>query len=137
LRGSLKDRLEIGAQAVQNGLMSRNEWRQLENLPPVEGADILTAQVNLAPVGSLGQAPSPVEALERMANTQDYMSKQIQDLQNNKQPINVSVNPEMTFQTPEVRVNMDISKPNVKSSKSIKLLRDEKGNLLGAESVEG
>jgi HK97 family phage portal protein len=137
LRGSLKDRLEIGAQAVQNGLMTRNEWRQYENLPPVEGADILTAQVNLAPVGSLGQAPSPVEALERMANTQDYISKQIQDLQNNKQPINVSVNPEMTFETPEVRVNMDISKPNVKSSKSIKLLRDEKGNLLGAESVEG
>jgi phage portal protein BeeE len=60
LRGSLKDRLEIGAQAVQNGLMTRNEWRQLENLPPVEGADILTAQVNLAPIANLGQTTQPV-----------------------------------------------------------------------------
>jgi len=63
LRGSLKDRLEIGAQAVQNGLMSRNEWRQLENLPPVDGADILTAQVNLLPIDMLGleQNQAPIE----------------------------------------------------------------------------
>jgi HK97 family phage portal protein len=55
LRGSLKERLESGSTAVQNGLMTRNEWRQLENLPRVEGADDLTAQLNLAPLTSLGQ----------------------------------------------------------------------------------
>ena len=54
LRGSLKDRLETGAKAVQNGLMTRNEWRQLENLPPVDGADELTAQTNLVPLGMMG-----------------------------------------------------------------------------------
>jgi len=34
--------------------MTRNEWRQLENMPRMEGADTLTAQVNLAPLDKLG-----------------------------------------------------------------------------------
>jgi hypothetical protein len=34
--------------------MTRNEWRQLENLPAMDGADQLTAQVNLMPVQMLG-----------------------------------------------------------------------------------
>jgi hypothetical protein len=34
--------------------MTRNEWRQLENMPRKEGADELTAQLNLAPLTSLG-----------------------------------------------------------------------------------
>ena len=54
LRGSLADRLDAGSKAVQNGLMTRNEWRQLENMPRMEGADTLTAQVNLAPLDKLG-----------------------------------------------------------------------------------
>ncbi len=58
LRGSLADRLDAGSKAVQNGLMTRNEWRQLENLPRVDGADALTAQVNLAPLASLGATAS-------------------------------------------------------------------------------
>ena len=55
LRGSLTERLDAGAKAVQNGLMTRNEWRQLENLPRQDGADELTAQSNLVPVSQLGQ----------------------------------------------------------------------------------
>jgi hypothetical protein len=35
--------------------MTRNEVRQLENLPEVEGAGELTAQTNLAPLAMLGQ----------------------------------------------------------------------------------
>lgn len=54
LRGSLQYRLDAGSKAVQNGLMTRNEWRQLENLPPVDGGDALTAQSNLVPVNLLG-----------------------------------------------------------------------------------
>ncbi len=55
LRGSLKDRMEVYAKAVQNGLKTRNECRQLENDPPIAGADELTAQTNLAPLGALGK----------------------------------------------------------------------------------
>ena len=54
LRGNAKDRAELYAQLVQNGIATRNECRQLENLPPRDGADELTAQINLAPVGALG-----------------------------------------------------------------------------------
>ena len=43
---------------AQNGVMSRNEIRKLENLPPVEGGDDLTAQSNLVPLGSLGKVPT-------------------------------------------------------------------------------
>lgn len=55
LRGSLKDRMDVYARAVQNGLKTRNECRQLENDPPIAGADDLTAQSNLAPLSMLGK----------------------------------------------------------------------------------
>jgi HK97 family phage portal protein len=55
LRASLKDRVEIYAKQVQNGLKTRNEVRQLENDPMEKGGDILTAQVNLAPLDMLGK----------------------------------------------------------------------------------
>lgn len=56
LRASLKDRMAIYAQGVQNGIVTRNECRQLENLPAIGGADELTAQTNLAPLHLLGAA---------------------------------------------------------------------------------
>lgn len=56
LRGSLKDRMEIYAKAVQNGLKTRNECRQLENDPPISGANDLTVQTNLIPISMLGTA---------------------------------------------------------------------------------
>lgn len=58
LRGSPTQRAELYAKNVQNGIMTRNECRQLENLPSVPGADALTAQANLLPLEKLGQAPT-------------------------------------------------------------------------------
>jgi HK97 family phage portal protein len=55
LRANLKDRIEIYAKAVQNGLKTRNECRQLENDAPMTGGDFLTVQSNLLPIGLLGQ----------------------------------------------------------------------------------
>jgi HK97 family phage portal protein len=55
LRASLKDRMDIYAKAVQNGLKTRNECRQLENDPPIAGGDVLTAQSNLVPIELLGR----------------------------------------------------------------------------------
>ena len=53
-RASIKDRFEIYAKATQNGLKTRNECRQLENDPPLDGGDLLTAQSNLLPLPLLG-----------------------------------------------------------------------------------
>lgn len=54
LRSNLKDRADIYSKLVQNGIQTRNECRQLENLPPIAGGDELTAQTNLAPLQMLG-----------------------------------------------------------------------------------
>jgi len=71
LRGSPEQRAELYSKNVQNGIMTRNECRQLENLPPVDGADELTAQVNLAPLKMMGQqqqaAPAPKETTDPLA----------------------------------------------------------------------
>lgn len=53
LRTDFKTRVETGARAVGAGLMTRNEWRQREWLPMVDGGDELTVQVNLAPIDEL------------------------------------------------------------------------------------
>jgi HK97 family phage portal protein len=55
LRGNPMDRAEINAKNVQNGIMTRAEVRQLEGWPRMEGTDVLTAQVNLAPLDMLGK----------------------------------------------------------------------------------
>lgn len=63
LRGNPAQRAELYAKNVQNGVMTRNECRQLENLPPVvgEGANALTAQSNLMPLDKLGQDIKPAK----------------------------------------------------------------------------
>ena len=68
LRSSLKDRMEIYAKGTQNGIYTRNEARKKENLPEMDGGDMLTAQSNLMPLDKLGQQqtmgnvpPEPVE----------------------------------------------------------------------------
>lgn len=48
--------------AVQNGWMSRNEVRRLENLPPIPGGDVYTVQVNLTPLDQLGRQPTEADA---------------------------------------------------------------------------
>ncbi|MBL4763510.1 MAG: phage portal protein [Gammaproteobacteria bacterium] len=55
LRASLKDRIEIYAKAVQNGLKTRNECRKRENDPAIDGGDELTVQSNLIPLNKLGE----------------------------------------------------------------------------------
>jgi HK97 family phage portal protein len=70
LRGSLKDRMEIYAKAVQNGIKTRNECRQLENDPPADDGYTLTAQSNLVPLALLGKIKggSNVSAQDPIAN---------------------------------------------------------------------
>jgi hypothetical protein len=48
---------------VQNGLMTRNEARAKENLPPMPGGDELTVQTNLTPAKDLSKITAPQGAL--------------------------------------------------------------------------
>lgn len=54
LRADTQARANFYSTSLQNGWMSRNEVRKLENLPPVPGGDIYTAQSNLLPLDKLG-----------------------------------------------------------------------------------
>ncbi len=54
LRGNAKDRSEVYRAGVQGGWMTPNEVRQLENLPPMQGADDLLVQGAMTPLNTLG-----------------------------------------------------------------------------------
>lgn len=47
LRGDVLTRYKVYQIAVTNGLMSRNEARRLENMPPYDGGDVFLTPVNL------------------------------------------------------------------------------------------
>lgn len=65
LRANTAGRSQLYASALQNGWMSRNEVRKLENLPPMDGGDQFTVQSNLVPIDQLGdEAGTPAAALE-------------------------------------------------------------------------
>jgi len=53
LRADSAGRSAYYTSALQNGWMSRNDVRRLENMPPIEGGDIYTVQLNLTPLEDL------------------------------------------------------------------------------------
>jgi HK97 family phage portal protein len=57
LRADSAGRAEYESKMVNNGIMTRDEVRRLENLPPMGGnADVLTVQTALVPIDQLGNA---------------------------------------------------------------------------------
>tara|TARA_Y100001951_G_scaffold104083_1_gene114636 strand:+ start:2355 stop:3602 length:1248 start_codon:yes stop_codon:yes gene_type:complete len=55
LRADSAARANFYNTALQNGWLNRNEVRQKENMPPVDGGETYTAQSNLLPLEKLGQ----------------------------------------------------------------------------------
>jgi HK97 family phage portal protein len=64
LRGDVEKRSAYYATMSQNGLMTANEIRQLENLPPVAGGDVLRAPLNSAPTSTAGRSARGWETRE-------------------------------------------------------------------------
>ena len=62
LRADTVARSAFYASAGQNGWMTRNEIRRLENLPPMAGGDELTVQSNLIPLSLLGKITNTAQA---------------------------------------------------------------------------
>lgn len=56
LRGDSKARAAFLSTMTQNGLLTRNEGRALDNRPPLPGGDQLTVQSALLPLDQLGRA---------------------------------------------------------------------------------
>lgn len=59
LRADSTARASFLSTMVQNGLMTRNEARAKENLPPMPGGDDLTVQMNLTPAKDLSKIQAP------------------------------------------------------------------------------
>lgn len=73
LRADSAGRSAYYTTALQNGWMSRNDVRRLENLPPIEGGDIYTVQLNLTPLDQLGQEASSNEAEKLKAQITNWL----------------------------------------------------------------
>lgn len=63
LRADSAGRSAYYTSALQNGWMSRNDVRRLENMPPIEGGDIYTVQLNLTQLKNLESSNHAVQAL--------------------------------------------------------------------------
>ncbi|QLV31334.1 phage portal protein [Citrobacter freundii] len=63
LRADSAGRAAYYTSALQNGWMSRNDVRRLENMPPIEGGDIYTVQLNLTQLKNLESSNPAVHAL--------------------------------------------------------------------------
>ncbi|HGJ5856248.1 phage portal protein [Arsenophonus nasoniae] len=68
LRADSAGRSAYYTTALQNGWMSRNDVRRLENLPPIEGGDIYTVQLNLTPLDRLGEKIDRPESKNKNKN---------------------------------------------------------------------
>lgn len=64
LRADSAARSSFYNQMLQNGVMSRNDVRGLEDLPPVDGGDVLTVQLNLTTLDKIGM-DVPAETAKR------------------------------------------------------------------------
>ena len=59
MRGDYKSRMEGYQIAVQNGIKTRNEVRELEDDPPIDDGDIPLVQGNLTTLKKLQADPAP------------------------------------------------------------------------------
>ena len=83
-------RAQLQSTWAQNGLKTRNEIRKINNDPQMDGADELTAQVNLSPLDKLGEAQPQNNTFnetaknEHLQNEVTYLKSRIDQL-NDKQ----------------------------------------------------
>ena len=68
MRADSTGRANLYASAAQNGWMTRNEIRELENRPPMDGGEKLTVQSNLLPIDQLGAQGEGDAALGALKN---------------------------------------------------------------------
>ncbi|UNH40197.1 phage portal protein [Moellerella wisconsensis] len=73
LRADSVGRAAYYTTSLQNGWMSRNDVRRLENLPPIDGGDIYTVQLNLTPIDQLGKDMSGNEAEKLKAQITSWL----------------------------------------------------------------
>lgn len=140
LRGDEKTRYATYKEAVLNGLKTINECRQSEGLAPVDGGEVPYMQSQMVPINQLANPPAPVDNTDTVLGAMTNMERNIKDsIFANKpetQPINVNFDPNIKVESSPVSLTLKSELENKATRKNIKLVRDEKGNVTGAESSE-
>lgn len=77
LRGDIKSRYEAYTQGRQNGWLSANDIRELENQNPVEGGDIYLVPLNMVPANSVTDAPASESGRQARGLLPESRAKQV------------------------------------------------------------
>lgn len=141
LRGDEKTRYSTYKEAVLNGLKTVNECRQQEGLEPVDGGDVAYMQGQMTPLAVLAEPPAPVAdttpaVLGAMADMGRDIKHAIELNKPEQQAINVNFDPNIKVESSPVSLTLKSELESKATRKNIKLVRDEKGNVTGAEQTE-
>lgn len=141
LRGDEKTRYATYKEAVLNGLKTVNECRQSEGLEPVDGGDVAYMQGQMTPLAVLAEPPAPVAdttpaVLGAMADMSRDIKHAIELNKPEQQAINVNFDPNIKVESSPVSLTLKSELESKATRKNIKLVRDEKGNVTGAEQTE-
>jgi hypothetical protein len=93
----------------------------------------------MTPITTLSN-PQPAQTeqiLGAMSNMDRELKAQISSMNNEKQPLKFDLNPNITVESTPINLTLKQETDGKPSKKTIKLVRDDKGNVTGAESTEG
>jgi HK97 family phage portal protein len=138
LRGDELTRFQSYKEAINSGFKTINECRQSEGLYPIEGGDRAYLQAQMTPITDLGAAPATdtAQILGAMSDMDRNIKHEIASIQSKKEPNQVNLNPNIKVESTPISLTLKQESDNRSTKKSIRLVRDDKGNVTGAESTE-
>ena len=138
LRGDELTRFQSYKEAINAGFKTINECRQSEGLYPIEGGDRAYLQAQMTPITDLGAPPATdtAQILGAMSNMDRNIKHEIASIQQKKEPNQVNLNPNIKVESTPISLTLKQESDNRSTKKSIRLVRDDKGNVTGAESTE-
>ena len=137
LRGDELTRFQSYKEAINAGFKTINECRQTEGLYPIEGGDRAYLQAQMTPITELGatQSAQTEQILGAMSDMNRNFKTEIAAIQH-KEPNQVNLNPNIKVESTPISLTLKQESDNRSTKKSIRLVRDDKGNVTGAESTE-
>ena len=138
LRGDELTRFQSYKEAINAGFKTINECRQTEGLYPIEGGDRAYLQAQMTPITDLGAPPATdtAQILGAMSDMDRNIKHEIASIQQKKEPNQVNLNPNIKVESTPISLTLKQESDNRSTKKSIRLVRDDKGNVTGAESTE-
>lgn len=125
LRGDYKTRMEGYSIGRQNGWLSANDIRRMENMNPIDGGDVYTIQLNM----------QPLVGLEERTNETLEESTEPEEPREETRGV-VAINNENVLLLPQPQAIQLSVAPRPRGTVTKKFLRDETGRISGIEEME-